>query len=330
MIAGDYVAEIAASARGLFEREVPRDTTLTRLRRERLSHGAWRAAAEVGWFRLLTSSSVGGLGAGPAELAALFREIGRFLPAGPFSEAVIAAGLLRSRLDLGPDERVVTFGSPDRVDFAEASDLLLLRIGDKQGAAIVAADPHGVQVKITPLRTFDLVSSPCAVEADTTRSEVLVEGAAASELLRLIDLYDAIAATATLAGISAEVLDMSVHYAQNRVQFDRPIGSFQAVQHRLADMAIALAAIESSLSAAIALAGGPQPDAMGVATLHCEAARLTRQLVESALQVHGGIGFTDEHPLHVYLKRALRLQAEAESSADPVAALGGRLLAASA
>ncbi len=328
MIAGDYTAEIAASAREVFEREIPRDATLARLRSEPFSRGAWHAAAEVGWLRLLTSGSAGGLESGPAELAALFREVGRYLPAGPFRETVVAGGLLRSQLDLGPDERVISFGSADLVEFAAVSDLLLLRVDLGGEAAIVAVDPRDEGVRITPLRTFDLASCPCLVELDAARRDVLVEGARAGELLHWIDLYNAIAAIATLAGISAEVLEMSVRYAKDRVQFDRPIGSFQAVQHRLADMAISLAAIESSLSAAVALATGPQADAAGVAALHAEAANLTRGLVESALQVHGGIGFTDEHPLHVYLKRALRLQALAEAAGDPLAALGSRLLAA--
>ena len=79
-----YVEEIASSARELLARETPGDGLLERLRSEDVSRGAWNAAAEVGFFRLLTSEAGGGLGAGPAEVAALFREIGRALPAGPW------------------------------------------------------------------------------------------------------------------------------------------------------------------------------------------------------------------------------------------------------
>jgi alkylation response protein AidB-like acyl-CoA dehydrogenase len=328
VIAGVHVAEIAASAREVFERETPRDAILTRLRGEPLSHGAWRAAAEVGWFRLLTSASAGGLEAGPAELAALFREVGRYLPVGPFQETVVAGGFLRSLFDLGADDRLIGFGRSDLVEFADACDLMLLSIDLDGTAAIVAVDPRQDGVSITRLPAFDLVSSPCSVEVESAQHRLLLEGPQAAELLARIDVYDAIAAMATLAGISAEVLDRSVRYAKDRVQFDRPIGSFQAVQHRLADMAVTVAAIESGLSAAVALADGPQIDAVGVRALHAEAAKLARGLAESALQVHGGIGFTAEHPLHVYLKRTLRLQALAEAAGDPVATLGGKLLAA--
>jgi alkylation response protein AidB-like acyl-CoA dehydrogenase len=328
VIAGVHVAEIAASAREVFERETPRDAILTRLRSEPLSRGAWRAAAEVGWFRLLTSESAGGLEAGPAQLAALFREVGRYLPAGPFQETVVAGGLLRSLFDLGADDRVIGFGRSDLVEFADACDLILLSIDLGGPAAVVAVDPRQDGVSVTRLRTFDLVSSPCVVEVGSAQRQLLLEGAQATELLARIEVYDAIAAMATLGGLSAEVLDRSVRYAKDRVQFDRPIGSFQAVQHRLADMAVTAAAIESSLSAAVALADGPEIDAVAVRALRAEAAKLARGLAESGLQVHGGIGFTAEHSLHVYLKRTLRLEALAEAAGDPVAALGSKLLAA--
>ena len=327
-MAGLHVAEIAASAREVFERETPRDAILTRLRSEPLSRGAWRAAAEVGWFRLLTSASAGGIEAGPAEVAVLFREVGRYLPVGPFQETVVAGGFLRSLFDLGAADRLIGFGRSDLVEFADACDLILMRIDLDGTAAIVAVEPRQDRVSITRLSAFDLISSPCRVEVESAQNRLLLEGARATELLARIDVYEAIAAMATLAGISAEVLDRSVRYAKDRVQFDRPIGSFQAVQHCLADMAVTVAAIESSLSAAVALAGGPQIEAVGVRALHAEAAKLARGLAESGLQVHGGIGFTAEHPLHVYLKRTLRLQALAEAAGDPVATLGGKLLAA--
>ena len=328
MIAGGYATEIAASAREVLERETPRDRLLARLRGEPISRDAWDAAAEVGWFRLLTSSAAGGLEAGPAELAALFREVGRYLPSGPFVECVVAAGLLRDHADLGPDRRVVSFGSAGLVEHADVSDLLLLGVEAAAGGAVVAVDPHGPGVKIAPVRSFDLVGRPCLVEVEGWPQEVLVEGPRARALLGRIDLYSTVAALGELAGLSAEVLDMSVAYAKGRVQFERPIGAFQAVQHRLAEMAVTLAAIDAALGAAVALTERLEPDSGAQAhALHSYAAGLARALVESGLQVHGGIGFTDEHRLHAYLKRALRLQAVAEAQGDPLAAMGARLLA---
>jgi alkylation response protein AidB-like acyl-CoA dehydrogenase len=328
VIAGGYAGAVAASAREMLERETPRDGVLARLRGEPLSRKAWKAAAAVGWFRLLTSSAGGGMEAGPAELAALFREVGRYLLAGPFVECVVAAGLLRDHADVGPDERVVSFGAGGLVEHADVSDLLLLRVEAAGADAIAAVDPHAPGVTITPLHSFDLVGRPCLVELQDAPREVLVEGPLARALLDRIDLCSTVAAIGELAGLAAEVLDMSVAHAKERVQFERPIGAFQAVQHRLAEMAVTLAALDAGQAAAVALAEGEEPDrGVRLHALHAYAAGLARELVLSGLQVHGGIGFTDEYRLHAYLKRALRLQAVAEAQGDPLPAMGARLLA---
>lgn len=331
-----YVEEIAASARAVLEREAPLDSMLPRLRGESLSAGAWRAAAEVGWFRLLTSGSAGGLGAGPAELAALFQKIGRHLVSGPFLEDVVAAGLLRDHADLGPDSRVVTFGrlssvsgtaaalsgQSGYVEHAGQGDLVLLEAVIAGAPAIVAVDPRDPGVILTPVRSVDLVGRPFRLELAGAPVEILLEGDGARDALARIAMLTTIAELAQLAGIGRQVLDISVQYAKDRVQFDRPIGSFQAVQHRLAEMAVTQAAIQSCLEAALA---GTASDERWRA-LHGLAAEMARDLVLSALQVHGGIGFTDEHPLHAYIKRVLRLEARAALS-DSLAGLGGRLLA---
>jgi alkylation response protein AidB-like acyl-CoA dehydrogenase len=341
MIADSYVAEIADAARSVLEREAPSDAILPRLRSQPISLRVWKAAAEVGWFRVLTDEAAGGLAGGGPEVAALFREIGRHLPAGPFVETVVAAGLIRNQADLGPDERVITFGRlatkapvestasvsgrADFVEHAEQSGLLLLRVELGGGPAIAAVDSTAAGVAIRPQPSFDLVGRPAQVELEGAAIEVLEQGEEAGRLLARIDAMTIVAHAGTLAGIAAEVLDMSVQYAKDRVQFDKPIGAFQAVQHRLAEMAVARAAIESSLGAAVALAGASPPDLVRLRAMHSLAAELARDVVLSALQVHGGIGFTDEHRLHVYLKRTLRLQALAEL-ADPLAAIGADLL----
>jgi alkylation response protein AidB-like acyl-CoA dehydrogenase len=330
VIAGGYASEVASSAQEILEREAPRDGLLARLGREPLSRVIWNIAAEVGWFRLLTSSARSGLEAGPSELAALFRVVGRYLPAGPFVESIVAGGLIRDFADLGPDERVVSFGGPGLVEYADLSDLLLLRVETSGAEAVVAVDPKSDGVTITAVRSFDLIGRPCLVELGSAAPEVVANGPRARALLDRIDIYSAVAATGELAGLAAEVLDMSVAYAKDRVQFDRPIGAFQAVQHRLAEMAVTLAAIDSALAAAVTLAQQIDPTSGArVRALHAYAAGLAREAVESGLQVHGGIGFSYEHPLHAYLKRALRLQAVAEARGDPLATTGASLLARS-
>jgi alkylation response protein AidB-like acyl-CoA dehydrogenase len=335
-VATDFAAEVGESARAVFERETPRDETLQRLRSETLTRGVWRAAAHAGWFRLLTAEAAGGLEAGPAEVAALFREIGRYLPSGPFAEAVVIGGLLRSAADLGPDESVIAFGSltgsaaasgvsgtVDSVEHALAADLLLLQVDGEGDAAVLAVDPRSPAVEVLPLSSFDLVGQPSRLVLKDAPFQAVARGEEARLLLKRAALLDDVARSATLEGIARELLEMSVEYAKNRVQFDRPIGSFQAVQHRLAEMAVTAAAVQSTVDAVIAAADwGAAAEASALCAL---AAELAREVAYSALQVHGGIGFTIEHRLHAYLKRALRLQALVDQG-DPLARLGERLV----
>lgn len=316
-----HVEEIAASARAILDRETPADGLLQRLRSEDVSRGAWRAAAQVGWFRLLTSDGQGGLGAGPAELAALFKEIGRVLPAGPWLETVVVAGLLRDHADVGPDTSVITYaGSPAAiVEFGAVADTVIFRLAD--GFAAVDRD----DITATPLKTFDLAGRPARLALDQAKARTLLAGPDAGVVAQRIDRLSRVARAAELGGLAAAALEMGVRYAKERVQFDRPIGSFQAVQHRLAEMAVATTAAANAVDAIVSLvaAGGPGEHA---AALHQYAAGLARSVVLSTLQVHGGIGFTAEHPLHAYLKRVLRLQAIA-GEGEPLLTLGKALLA---
>ena len=323
--ATSYVDEIAASARELFARAAPADGLLERLRSEDVSRAAWEGAAEVGFFRLLTGERAGGLGAGPAELAALFREIGRALPAGPWVETVVAGGLLRDFADLGADTAVIAYADAARpaapVDFATQANVLAVRSAGSIGLVVGAPT--------APLRSFDLAGRPARVDLAAAAVEPLLAGDEADAVAGRISALARVARAAELGGLAAAVLDMGVSYAKERVQFEKPIGSFQAVQHRLAEMAVTTTAIDSAVDAIVGLTDSGEAGAGAeaeAAALYLYAAGEARSVALSCLQVHGGIGFTAEHPLHAYLKRVLRLQAIA-GAGDPLAALGRRLLA---
>jgi alkylation response protein AidB-like acyl-CoA dehydrogenase len=108
-----------------------------------------------------------------------------------------------------------------------------------------------------------------------------------------------------MLGAAQQVLDMTVQYAKDRVQFGRPIGSFQAVKHRCADRLVDVEGMRSSLYYAAWAVGAGDPDASAAASaakVWCSDA--ARRVMASALQVHGGIGFTWEHDLHLFVKRS--------------------------
>src|SRR5207245_723465 len=111
--------------------------------------------------------------------------------------------------------------------------------------------------------------------------------------------------SAEMLGGASRVLDMSVEYAKERVQFGKPIGSFQAVKHRCADMLVDVEGMRSTAYWAAWCIGAGHPDAsVAASTAKIWCSDASKRVMASALQVHGGIGFTWEHDLHLFLKRA--------------------------
>jgi len=134
------------------------------------------------------------------------------------------------------------------------------------------------------------------------RPAVRLGGAAAAD--GVLDRAAA-ALSAEMLGAAARVLEMTVEYAKDRVQFGRPIGGFQAVKHRCADMLVDVEGMRSAAYYAAWAVGAGDPDASAAASaakVWCSDA--ARRVMASALQVHGGIGFTWEHDLHLFLKRS--------------------------
>ena len=114
-----------------------------------------------------------------------------------------------------------------------------------------------------------------------------------------------VAYAAELLGLAQRALDLSVAYAGERMQFGRPIGSFQAVKHRCADMLVDVEGMRSATYwAAWCVAAGDADASVAASTAKCWCSDAATRVLASALQVHGGIGFTWEHDIHLYLKRA--------------------------
>jgi alkylation response protein AidB-like acyl-CoA dehydrogenase len=110
---------------------------------------------------------------------------------------------------------------------------------------------------------------------------------------------------AELLGLSQAALDLTVAYAKEREQFGRPIGSFQAVKHRCADMLVDVEGMRSAVyHAAWALGAGDPDRSVAASTAKTWCSDAGRRVMASGLQVHGGVGFTWEHDLHLYVKRA--------------------------
>ncbi|MFI0407447.1 acyl-CoA dehydrogenase family protein [Actinomadura sp. 3N508] len=295
--------------------------------------GMWALMAEqLGLQSLAVPEEHGGAGYGMRELAVVFEEMGRAVACAPFLAVVTAAAALEAgdgghdllagiadgsviatlavaeedgRWDLGSVQTVfeggVLRGTKSFVVDGHVADLLLVaaRDGDGVGLYAVAGDEGGVVRE--PLPTVDQTRKLARVAFDGALAR-RVGGAEA--VARALDV-GAVALAAEQLGGAQKTLDMTVEYAKVRHQFGRPIGSFQAIKHRCADMFVLVESARSAvLNAAAAADERPEelPAAAALAKAYCSDAFF--HTAGEAIQLHGGIGFTWEHDAHLYFKRA--------------------------
>jgi alkylation response protein AidB-like acyl-CoA dehydrogenase len=282
-----------------------------------------RVATELGLTALAVPAGYGGAGAGPREVAIAVEELGRALLPSPFLSSSVAAlaltradhaagraagerylpgladgsvvGALALDADITTVDGTVTGRAWNVVDGA-AADLLLVRSGE-QLVAVAAAD-----ASVAALDTLDQTRRQAAVRLD--RAPALAVGPAAPVLA----LYRVLLAAECVAA-AEHCLDVTVEYLTTRRQFGRPIGSFQALQHRAADLAVAVVSARATAQAAVwtAAADPAGLDTLApLAALHCS--RTFLQVAAEMIQLHGGIGFTWEHESHLYFKRAKSTQ----------------------
>ena len=190
------------------------------------------------------------------------------------------------------------------LDGAQAN-LLIVAAKTGAGTSLFAVDPSGAGVTTTNLATMDQTRKQAKVELDGAPATLVgTDGAGWSTLERVLDLA-AVALAAEQVGGAQKVLEEAVQYAKDRVQFGRPIGSFQAIKHKCADM---LLEVESAKSAAYYAAwcaaelNDELPSVASLAKAYCSEAYF--HAAAENIQIHGGIGFTWEHPAHLYFKRA--------------------------
>jgi alkylation response protein AidB-like acyl-CoA dehydrogenase len=287
-----------------------------------LDGDAWRAIIEAGWLGMMVPETRGGLGLGAVEFFVVLEQAGRHALMTPLLETVATAWLfgalreppqaLAAMLD---GERIIapaldadgwTFrrGGPllTRVpafalaahDFlVEADKALCLLARPSRGLALTA--------NVDGSRSARITSSDAAV--------VIARGAEATALgNRLGDLL-ALGSAIELLGLCESALALALDQVKTRKQFGRPLGSFQALQHRLADNFVDLE-LNRSLLHRICVAwdqGTVQP-AM-IAGAKARAVRVATEVMRNALQLHGAIGYTDEHDIGIFWKHALALSA---------------------
>ncbi|MCU4183437.1 acyl-CoA dehydrogenase family protein [Acidiferrimicrobium sp. IK] len=203
-------------------------------------------------------------------------------------------------------ERFYLTGTKVLVEAAADAEWLLVtaRDGERVIAMLVAADAEGISVQ--PHRSLDLTRPLGRVSFDRTPVEstaVLSTGSMAA-FQEWIDL-GAVLACADSVGGAERVVEMTVEYTRQRVQFGRPIASFQAIRHRCADMLLALEGARAATRYAALAAGDGFPDAQGAVDLaKAHVGDATAMVTGEGIQLHGGIGFTWDHDMHLFARRA--------------------------
>jgi alkylation response protein AidB-like acyl-CoA dehydrogenase len=303
------------------------------------SEDLWREMSDLNWPGLMVSETYGGQELGTVELAVLMEQLGYALVPGPILSTILAGIALETAATDDQKERYLAplatgeqrgtlalwdagaGWSPDDVtlepeqtnggfvlngeklfvlDAATADFFIVGATGDRR--FIVDRSADGVSIKPTP--TIDATRKQYAVRLDGVKvgEDVAFGGPDAMQPARL-RAYVALAAE--LAGIAQKALEMGVDYAKERKQFGRPIGAYQAVSHRCAQMLLETEGARSAAYyAAWATENEPETAPLAASMAKAYASDAGTRVTGASLQVHGGIGFTWEHDLHLFLKRA--------------------------
>ena len=177
----------------------------------------------------------------------------------------------------------------------------------EEGITLLCVPANEKGITVTQLKTVDMTRRMCHVKFDNVAaSEVIgAEGKGWGTLRRVLDIATA-ALSAEMVGTAQKALDISVDYAKTRVQFGKPIGSFQAVKHKCVDMMVAVENARSLTYYACWTVDERVPEAAtAVPMAKAYASDMAKNVTSEAIQVHGGIGFTWEHDMHLYHRRAL-------------------------
>ncbi|MFC7329831.1 acyl-CoA dehydrogenase family protein [Marinactinospora rubrisoli] len=342
LLYGEIEEDLRASVRALLTDRCPWQAVLARVETAEVTDTAlWRALAAIGAAGLPIADADGGSGASFREASVVAEELGRAVAPVPFlGSAVLATAALLALPDSGggrpsagtlaglaAGERTATLlvplATPPDAPFpasvraadgrltgtvrgaadADVADLLVVPATGPDGAGlylVAAADSER-----TPLVGLDLTRPLADIRLSAAPARALATGAPAEQAVRSALVTGAALLAAEQLGVAEWALETTIGHLRIRTQFARPLGSFQALKHRLADLWVAISqarAVVRNAAGAVAAGGPDAPLAAALAQAFVPGVAV--RAAEEAVQMHGGIGFTWEHPAHLYLKRA--------------------------
>jgi alkylation response protein AidB-like acyl-CoA dehydrogenase len=258
----------------------------------------WGEMADLGWLGLHLPEHYGGSGYGLPELVVVVEELAREVAPGPFVPTVVASALLAGAGAPGLLARWLPGLADGSVTASVGLGGELARRGDDM--VVLEATAPGVSVVCPPNVDPSRPSARVRVDAGRVEPDAVLVGARDQALALSRTLFGAEA-----TGLARACTDSAVHYAKERQQFGRPIGTFQAVKHHCANMLVASElAAASTWDAARAAEGGGEQFFLSAAIAAALSVPAAVQNAHLNIQVHGGIGFTWEHDAHLYYRRA--------------------------
>ncbi|WP_030796353.1 acyl-CoA dehydrogenase family protein [Streptomyces sp. NRRL S-337] len=297
------------------------------------ARAVWARLAEAGVFALAVPERHDGIGSLPTELAVAFNELGRHAVPGPVVETVAAAALL-DRLGTLGDEAAAATWLPGIASGKTAASLCLISgPGAGSGSGPASGSGFGFGFGESPYALdADSADAVFVVDGDTVRltevagpvqpsadparrlsrplgGTVLARGPRVSAAAAHAAEVAALATAAQALGLGRALLARTVAYARQRTQFGVPIGSFQAVKHRLADALIALEFAEPLVhAAALALAANAESSGAEIAAAKVSACEAACSAARTALHLHGALGYTEEPDLSLWIRKARALR----------------------
>jgi len=292
---------------------------------EGFSRNHWAKLAELGYLGLCVSESAGGQGLGPIELAVVCHQLGRVCFPGPYLDVVLAAKALEAaggKADalaaIMAGDSIVVIARHDSVWPGEEGRTVLDR-GRVTGTKYFV--PYGASADRLIVVTDDdcaLVDGPfeClampTIEEGQRFAEVRLDHPAerigAKAIVDALDDWAAVGAAAIALGLCEAATERSVEYSRQRETFGKPIGCYQVLQHRMADMLLRTESTRSAVyRAAWALARADRDSTLIASAAKAYAVESAGVITRDSVQIHGGNGFTWEYDLHCFLKRAITL-----------------------
>jgi acyl-CoA dehydrogenase len=295
----------------------------------------WKALGEQGWLAVLVPEQYDGIGLGLLDASVIARAFGAGTVPGPWLGTVLAGEALRlagspeqqaawlPRIAAGEVKGAVAlhrpgsspapgnapatadggrvFGALSLVEYAHMADLLVVAAED----GLYLVDPKADGIVLERREALDRTTRLSDLELNGVAGERLADSSPAV-LQELLDRAAVLVAN-DLVGIARKALTETVEYDKTRVQFGKPVGSFQAIKHELADVHVAVTMAEHAATyAAFALDTDRDDKTLAVSIAKSKAGDTARVATSDMIQYHGGIGYTWEHDAHFYFKRAKR------------------------